>query len=273
LSPPDPFPSRHSQPLPPELAAPLARASNRLASLVRHVQWHGVLPSTNDRAAEYAERGAPEGTVLIAGSQTAGRGRQGRSWQSPPGAGLYFSILLRPAPDVVPLLTIAAGVAVAEGIRTATGLVPTLKWPNDLLVAGRKLAGILAEAGASRTGVSHVVLGVGINVRPAVYPPDVAMRATSLEGEVGRHVDPGVVLAECLAALAARYDDLNRGRATAVLDAWRASAKPLLGQPVEWDDCGNMRRGVAEDVDGTGALVVRTAAGHARVISGEVRWM
>ena len=105
--------------------------------------------------------------MIIADTQTAGRGRQGRSWCSPPGAGLYVSVVMRPPLRAVPLLTVGAGVAIAEGIRAATGLTPALKWPNDVYVGARKLAGILAEAGSIPGGAQHVVLGFGINVLPA----------------------------------------------------------------------------------------------------------
>jgi BirA family transcriptional regulator, biotin operon repressor / biotin---[acetyl-CoA-carboxylase] ligase len=197
--------------------------------------------------------------------------------------------VLRPEARVVPLLTLAAGVAVADGVRTATGLTPVLKWPNDVYVdspptslepgrsiplgPGRKLGGILAEAGSSSAGGSYVIVGIGLNVRPAAYPPEVASRATSLEGELGHEVDGGRVLAECLTAFAGRYDDLQHDRTDTVLLAWRAYASPLMGRAVEWDDRGCMRRGVAEDVDGTGALVVRTGQGTMRVIAGDVRWI
>ena len=255
------------QPLPPELAAALARVAHRLGPFGRQAHWYAEAASTNDLAAMLAERGAAEGSMVIADAQTAGRGRQGRAWASPAGAGLYASIVLRPPARAVPLITIAAGVAVVEGIRAATGLSTALKWPNDVYVSGRKRAGILAEAAAA-----HVVLGFGITVRPAAYPADVAARATSLERELGREVDTGALLAECIAALAARYDDLGRDRSAVVLDAWRASAQPLLGRAVEWNSDDGVRRGIAEDVDASGALLVRTPQGTARVISGEVRW-
>jgi BirA family biotin operon repressor/biotin-[acetyl-CoA-carboxylase] ligase len=269
LSPPE-FP--HTQPLPDELARPLAAAASRLGPLARQIMWYSKLSSTNDLAAAFAERGVREGCVIIADTQTAGRGRHGRPWCSPPGAGLYVSLVMRPPQRVVPLLTVGAGVAIAEGIRAATGLAPALKWPNDVHVGSRKLAGILAEAGSIPGGAQHVVLGFGINVLPAAYPREIAERATSLEGELGRSVDRGAVLAECLAALAARYDDLQRGRPAIVLDAWRAFARPMFGRPVEWDGREGTQRGVAEDVDDSGALVVRTEAGRARLISGEIRW-
>jgi BirA family biotin operon repressor/biotin-[acetyl-CoA-carboxylase] ligase len=264
----------HAQPLPPDLASGLARAADRLGPFARQAQWYVELSSTNDLAGELAALGAREGLIILADTQTAGRGRLGRTWHSPSGAGLYLSVVLRPQAKVVPLLTIAAGVAVAEGIRSSTGLSTAVKWPNDVLIAGRrKIAGILAEAGSSSGGVSHVIVGIGINVRPAAYPPDVAQRATSLEEELGRPVDRGQVLADCLAAFAARYDDLQRDRTDAVLLTWRKYAKLTLGHPVEWDDRGALRRGIAEDVDGTGALLVRTDSGMTRVISGEVRWI
>jgi BirA family transcriptional regulator, biotin operon repressor / biotin---[acetyl-CoA-carboxylase] ligase len=278
LSPPDVL--LRAQPLPPDLAAALASAAGRIGSFGRHVHWYAEAPSTNDLAAMLAERGVDEGTAVIADAQTAGRGRQGRAWSSPAGAGLYVSIVLRPHQHVVPLLTMAAGVALVEGIRGATGLTPDLKWPNDVYVCGRKLAGILVEAalhgGASQQSVPAIhgcVLGFGINVRAAAYPPGIALRATSLERELGREVDRGILLAECLASLAARYDDLRENRSDVVLEAWRTFARPLLGRAVEWDSRDGVQRGTAEGVDGSGALLVRTAHGVERLIAGEVRWI
>ena len=112
-----------------------------------------------------------------------------------------MSTLTRPAAHAVGLLTLAAGVAIAEGIQAATGLQPQLKWPNDIYMEGRKLAGILAEAGTSSAGVQYVILGCGINLMPAAYPPDVAARATSIESELGRPIDRGLLLVQCLTAL------------------------------------------------------------------------
>ena len=221
-----------------------------------------------------AERGAPEGCVVVANAQSAGRGRHGRSWASPPGAGLYVSAVLRPPDRALPLLTIAAGVAVAEGIQAATGLAVDVKWPNDVYAHGRKVAGILAEASSSNAGaIQHVVVGAGINVMPAAYPPEIVHRATSLETELGRAVDRGLVLAEYLCALAARYADLQDGRGDAVARVWRARAASMLGRRVQWETADATCEGVALDIDDTGALVVRTAAGPIRVTAGEVRWV
>lgn len=256
-------------PLPADLREPIERASGTLGPFGRRVLWYPEIGSTNDVASTLAERGEPEGTVIVADAQTAGRGRLGRTWASPGGAGLYLSIILRPDPSFAGLVTLAAGVAVAEGIERATGLPVVLKWPNDVYVEGRKLAGILAEAVSSFA----VVLGIGINVLPAAYPQDVAARATSLETELGRAVDRGAVLAECLVAFALRYDDLRSTRSADVVRAWKARAAATFGRRVAWESSGVQLEGIAQGVDGDGALLVQTPQGMLRIISGEVRWI
>jgi BirA family biotin operon repressor/biotin-[acetyl-CoA-carboxylase] ligase len=257
-------------PLPPEFAEALSRAGDRLGIFNRGVLWYADVSSTNDLASRLAERGAPEGSVVAANAQHAGRGRYGRTWASPPDAGLYVSTVLRPASHIASLVTIAAGVAVAEAIQTATGLVTRVKWPNDVFVDERKLAGVLAE-GAVGTN-RYVILGIGINVMPAAYPPDVAARATSLEGELGRGVDRGLLLAEVLGSLAERYRQLQTGYAAAVTNAWRARAAQTFGRAVQWESGDATFEGVAENIDETGALIVRTRTGIERVISGIVTW-
>jgi BirA family biotin operon repressor/biotin-[acetyl-CoA-carboxylase] ligase len=258
--------------LPDDLAAPLARLAPQFAPFGRRILWCPILGSTNDAAGRLADDGEPEGTVVVADAQTAGRGRHGRVWISPPGAGLYTSIVLRPAPDVLDLITLTAGVALAAGLRAASGIEAAVKWPNDIYVGGRKVAGILAEGGTSAAG-PHVVLGFGINLLPASFPPEVASRATALESELGRAVDRGLVLAECLAALAGRYADLHRGHREAILADWRTLARSTFGRAVEWDTPAGVSLGVVEDIDGSGALLVRTGSGRARLVAGEVRWV
>ena len=177
--------------------------------------------------------------------------------------------------DTARLLTLAGGVAVAEGIRAGTGLPVELKWPNDVVVGRprRKLAGILAEAATVAGQIDHVVLGVGINLSAAAYPPELAGRASSLEVELGRPVDRAAVLAETLAALGERYADLRAGRARAVLDRWRALAPSAEGSPVEWTAREGPRAGTAAGIDDDGALLVRRAHGLERIVAGEVRWL
>jgi BirA family biotin operon repressor/biotin-[acetyl-CoA-carboxylase] ligase len=263
--------------LPREFAEPLQRAAGELAPLGTRVIWHPETQSTNADAMALAEAGAAEGCVVIADMQTAGRGRMGRSWSSPAGAGIYASVLLRPEPRVARMLTIAAGVAIADAIEAAAGISPVLKWPNDVYLgggppAGRKVAGILAEAGYA-AGESWVVLGFGINVLPAAFSRELIAHATSLESELGRSVDRGELLAACLVRLAARYMELRAGRSADVARAWRRRASVTFGRPVEWDDGGALTSGVVRNIDDEGALIVDTPAGVARVLSGELRWV
>ena len=239
--------------------------------MARRVLWFDEVGSTNDVAVLLAERGESEGTVVAADTQTAGRGRLGRSWSSPIGAGVYFSVILRP-PTRVPLLTLAAGVAVAQGLQAATGLTPDLKWPNDVYVGNRKLAGILAEGGTSKGSIPFVVLGIGINVLAVTLPSELASRATSVEAELGRSVERELVFAHVLVALAERYGELCAGQSARLHRAWRDRAGRMLDRTVEWDDRGTRRSGVARDIDQDGALIVESASGTQRIIAGEVTW-
>jgi BirA family biotin operon repressor/biotin-[acetyl-CoA-carboxylase] ligase len=230
-----------------------------------------------DVAAAAAAAGAAEGFTVVADEQTAGRGRRGHGWSSPAGAGLYLSMLLRPPHDergarVLPLMTIAAGVAVRRAIGRATGLWADLKWPNDLLVGGRKLSGILAEGHQLASPQQAVVIGAGINVSHAVLPAALASCATSLEAELGRRVTRGQVLEPLLVALPETYDELRRGDADAILREWRGAAPDAAGAPVEWDHAGEVRCGTTAGVDGDGALLIRTGAALERFIGGELRW-
>ena len=268
-----------SEPLPEEFAAALAATAERRGSLGQPSFFLSSASSTNDIAMALAERGAPEGAVAIALTQTAGRGRQGREWFSPAGAGLYVSVLIRDA-AIAPMLTLAGGVAVAQGIREATGLSVAIKWPNDIVVRDemapgkrRKIAGILAEAASAGGRVQHVVVGFGVNVRPAAYPAGLEKRVTSLERELGRPVDAGLVLSEILVALNQQVAALKAGEQAGVLERWKALAPSATGAAVEWNTSGNSLRGTTHGVDQDGALLIRVAGRLERVISGEVQWL
>ena len=258
---------------PASFQARLRAAASRLGPFGGRVRHHPRVGSTNDVAALLAERGAPHGTVVVADEQTAGRGRHGNSWSSPPGAGLYASALLRV--ESPPVLTLAAGVAVAEALARAAGLDALLEWPNDVVAAGggrrRKVAGILAEASTVGHRVDRVVLGIGINLRDGAWPPEVASRAGSVEGLTGRRVDPAALLVEVLAALAVRCGELEAGRVAALLRRWEALAPSSRGAPVEWSEGPVRRRGVTEGVDHQGALIVRVEGRRERLSGGEVR--
>lgn len=258
--------------LPQDFTAPVAGLAPRGVAV--DVRWHGSLPSTMDAAAALAAGGAPHGVVVAADEQTAGRGRRGAAWASPPGAGLYFSFVARPAlaetaagRPPLSIITLAAGVGVRQGVAAATGLGANLKWPNDLLVGRRKLAGILAEGVAIGSPGQAVIVGVGVNVQAAAYPPDVEARATSIEGELGRGIDRGALFAEILHALWASLAALEQSPGD-ILRAWRAASPSATGTRVEWEG----RQGVTAGIDDTGALLVNTAAGLERVIAGELQW-
>ncbi len=163
------------------------------------------------------------------------------------------------------LLTLAAGVALAEALEEATGLRADLKWPNDLYVSGRKLAGILAEASGEL-----MILGYGINVAASAYPPELGDRATSIESELGRRVDRHEVFVETLAALSRRYDDLLAGRFDAILDAWRRRAPGASGARVTWMAHDGLQHGVTAGIDDRGALLVLVGDRTERIVSGEV---
>ena len=263
--------------LPPELASALRATASRRGPIGQPLHFFHETGSTNDVAASLAEGGAAEGTTVLALAQSAGRGRFGRAWFSPPGAGLYVSIVFR-SRAAAPYLTLAGGVAVAEGIRRATGLPVSIKWPNDIvMIEGatgrhRKLAGILAEASSGPGGLQHVVLGFGINLRPAAYPPEIAGRASSIETELGREADAGVVLGETLAALASAVALLDGGDVSAVLEQWRALAPSAHGAVVQWDGADGPASGVSAGIADDGALLVKVGGRVERIISGELRW-
>jgi BirA family biotin operon repressor/biotin-[acetyl-CoA-carboxylase] ligase len=233
------------------------------ASIVRL----GRVESTQTVAFALAADGAPDGTVVMADSQAAGRGRRGRAWRDEPGASLLVSIVLRPRlePARLPGLSLAAGVAVAEALTRTAGITPRLKWPNDVLVGGRKLAGILLETrltGARPTAV----LGVGVNLSQRVFPADLGPRATSVWLASGRLVDRDALLSALLDALGDWRRRLERQGFAPIRTRWRALAD-TLGRTVTVDGVS----GVAVDVDADGALVVADAEGRRRrVLAGDV---
>ena len=254
--------------IPQDVVAALAALRERRADARLDVRWHASLPSTMDAASALAHEGAPHGVVVVAEHQTQGRGRRGTTWASPSGAGLYFSFIARPSGASVARLTLAVGVAVRDGIVAATGLAPELKWPNDLLVGKRKLAGILAEGLAIGTSNHAVIIGVGVNVQPAAYPPEVSARATSIEDELGRRIDRGLLFGEILISLWDWLAQLGQSPGD-ILQAWRAASPNAIGTRVEWEG----RSGVTAGIDDDGALLVQTPSGVERIIAGELQWM
>jgi BirA family biotin operon repressor/biotin-[acetyl-CoA-carboxylase] ligase len=224
-----------------------------------------TVDSTQRVAFELAEQGAADGTAVVADTQTAGRGRRGRVWHDAPGDSLLVSIVVRPRLTVadLPKLSLAAAVAVAEAIDLATGLKARLKWPNDVLVNGRKAAGILLESRIVAEPI--VVAGIGVNLRQRTFPPELAETATSLDLEGGRAVGREELLEAVLAAFERWRTGLESEGFAALRTRWLALAD-TIGRAVTVGE----HAGVAVDLAEDGALVLRQSAGLQHVFAGEV---
>jgi BirA family transcriptional regulator, biotin operon repressor / biotin---[acetyl-CoA-carboxylase] ligase len=234
----------------------------------RRLEYRAVLGSTQDLARRLAQAGAAEGTVVLAGRQTAGRGRLGRSFISPRG-GLYFTVVLRPVLEQLRPLPIVAALAVARGLERVAGLRTALKWPNDVLVGGRKICGILVESELMGQAVSYALVGIGVNVNAdmAAYP-EIAAIATSVTAEAGRPVSREALAAAVLSELEALYLAVQSGRR--VQDEWRARLE-TLGRQVRVTSGQTVEEGLAEDVDGDGSLILlRPDGSRVSIAAGDV---
>jgi len=231
------------------------------------VRRHADLDSTNRLAADLARTGAPEGVVVVADHQTAGRGRLGRTWEAPPGSSLLMTVVLRPALDAarLHLVTMAVALAAADACAEVAGFAPELKWPNDLVVGDRKLAGILAEAGFEGSVPRWVVVGIGLNVNwPEELPAELAGIAVAANHVAGGPVDRERLLAQLLERLAARYAALE-----SVAEDYRRRCA-TIGREVQVELSTETLRGRAVDVDDAGHLVVDTGRGVRVVAVGDV---
>lgn len=233
------------------------------------IEIHRQIDSTNNRARALGLAGAAEGALVLAETQTAGRGRRGRHWHSPPGLNLYFSLLLRPLlpPEETPLVTLAAGLGSAEAVRRLSGLLASIKWPNDVLLGERKLAGILTEMEPGSGRASFVVLGVGLNVnlRARDLPPELAERAGSLFMAADRFWDRVEVLAVLLEEIEGVYQDLISGGRDRLIKRYRDFCR-TIGREIRIVQGEAAWEGRALTVDDRGALVVRRSS-DGRVIT------
>ncbi len=230
--------------------------------------------STNDIAEKLARDGVKEGVVIFAESQTRGRGRLGRKWISPPRKGLWFSVLLRPdlRPQAATQLTVAAATSLRRAIREQTGLAPEIKWPNDILVRGRKVAGVLTELSAELDHIKHLILGIGVDVNFAAseFPADLRKQATSLKIEAGRHLQRADLAAAILRELDRDYERIRDYRFHEIADEW-AQHCATLGRRVSIQIGERALQGHAEALDEDGALLLRTQHGRLeRIIGGDV---
>ncbi len=230
--------------------------------------------STNDVIEKLARDGVKEGVVVFAESQTKGRGRLGRKWMSPTHKGLWFSVLLRPelSPQETTQLTVASATALRRAIKNVAGLAAEIKWPNDLLIGGKKVVGILTEMHAEVDRVRHVILGIGVDVNQdaAEFPPELRKIATSLRIAAGEEISRAELATEILRELDFDYARICGGKFPAVADEWEAGCA-TIGKNVAVQMGARLIRGRAESLDDDGALLVRSEHGHLeRIIGGDV---
>jgi len=259
----------------PDLVIPEEIALGLNTSIMgRRILYREEVTSTQDEAGEVARKGAEEGVVVISERQTKGRGRKGRLWSSPPREGLYFSTILRPnlKPNQIVQIPLIAGVAVCKAIRKVTPLEPRIKWPNDITIGGKKVAGILAEMSCDMDRVDHIVLGIGVNVntRCSLLPEPTRGIATSLAENCGEYVSRVRLVQSILAEFDALYTAFLASGFDALREEWKA-LDSTVGSWVKVSDAEGEIKGKALDIDGEGFLLVRKENGNVkRVISGDV---
>ncbi len=247
-----------------------ARAAQRIGCRIEYLD---ATDSTNTVARQRAAEGALEGTAVIAEAQTRGRGRLGRTWASPPGRNLYLSIVLRPPIAVAEAaqLALVAGLAVVEAV---SDWVPhaAIKWPNDVVIDGRKVAGILTEMEADDDRVRFVILGIGVNLNaaPEDFPDELRDKATALCAATGQHIDRTAFAERMLSCIEKRYVSFLATGFAALRPLWEARSC-LTGRSVEIDGAGQRCAGVVAGIGDDGALILRDAGGHeTRVVAGDV---
>ena len=233
--------------------------------------------STNSKAKELAGRGTPEGTIVIAERQTVGRGRRGRSWFSPDNSGLYLSLVLRPevVPAEAPKMTLMTAVAVCDVLVPHLSSPPRVKWPNDILAGGRKIAGILTEISTEPDAIDYVVVGLGLNVNvPArQFPKEIRGRATSILIETGKVHSRAAILRSFLEHFERIYALFREGRFSLILDRWKAYAD-TAGQYVRVDQIGRVLSGEIQNIDEDGSLLLKDEKGYLhRIISGDITYL
>jgi BirA family biotin operon repressor/biotin-[acetyl-CoA-carboxylase] ligase len=262
------------QAVPDLLLAEELRTGLEVAVVGREIRYFATTDSTNRQACALAEAGAAEGLVVIADQQSSGKGRLGRSWFSPPGVNLYLSIVLRPPlpPQAAPQLTFLSALAVSRAIAAVSGLAPTHKWPNDVLVDGHKVAGLLNEMSAESDRIRYVVLGIGVNLNmtTAQFPADLRAPATSLLVAGGRPVGRAQFARTLLTEVDALYASYLRHGSAPIMAAWEAHCD-LVGKLVAVEGQGEPLGGVVAGIDRDGALLLTLADGATvRVLAGDV---
>lgn len=237
------------------------------------VTFYEVLDSTNLRAKLDAEKGAPQGALVVADMQTAGRGRRGRSWSSPAGTNAYFTLILKPdfEPDKASMLTLVMAMAVAEGIRETCGLEARIKWPNDIVIGGKKVCGMLTELSVQQEYIQHVVVGAGVNVGIQEFPPGIADTATCLEKECGRKIPRAQLIVHIMKAFEKYYEKFMETLDFSVLKEAYDNLLVNCGREVCVLDPKGEYTGISRGINSVGELLVELPDGsEGAVYAGEV---
>lgn len=231
---------------------------------------HESINSTNEFALSLSLRGPESGTVIVADSQERGRGRRGRVWVSPPGSNIYMSAILKPEIAVrdATFLTVAAALSCAHALRSKTGLNVNIKWPNDLMVSGKKIGGILTELRSGHDKINSAVIGIGINVNfcGEDFPEELVNIATSVKELTGKYFSRSEIIAEVLNELERWYKKLTGAGRFSLLEEWKRLSC-TTGRVVRVTLCNEVISGLAEDIDDEGMLVLKLASGERRRIS------
>ncbi len=229
-----------------------------LSAFVSDIKYYPSLASTNELAMQLIKSGASAGTLILADHQSNGKGRNGHNWESEVGVNLLFSLILKPQVPThrLPVMSLLCALAVSQALASHTELTPEIKWPNDVLLDGRKVCGILNESTIMGKEASYVILGIGCNVNQTIFPEDLAQSATSLKLATGKEFDRKALLTDILKYLWPLYKDVERGDYKAHLGLWTGYCR-MLGKEIEYIQQGQTQSGIAEDIDENGRLVVR----------------
>jgi BirA family biotin operon repressor/biotin-[acetyl-CoA-carboxylase] ligase len=241
----------------------------------RDIVYFTETDSTNTRAKDLASKGAPEGTLVISEKQIKGRGRKGRNWFSPSQGGIYTSLILRPgiSPGEAPKITLLTAVVVAETLRTLTQLNVSIKWPNDILVNGKKIAGILTEMSTEMDAIDYIVVGLGLNVNTPRFPDDITEKATSIFIETGKHFPRAKFIQEYLKWYEEYYEIFKKSGFEPVIKRWK-ELTDMIGKRITVEMISKKYAGEVQDIDKDGVLILKDNKGNShRIIFGDVTLM
>ena len=237
----------------------------------REIYYRDVIPSTNIFAKTLLQEGTHEGAVVITDNQTEGHGRSNRKWYSEPFKNLTFSVIVRPtiAPELLCSLSLYAGLSVAEAIEKITSFQPTCKWPNDVLMNGKKICGILSDAVFEYNQLKGIIIGVGINVNQRIFPVELQTTASSLVLETNREYDCSALLSLILERMEHNFQLVQSGRLDQIFERWKRYTT-MFGQIITVHQTENIITGIAARLDEDGGLILLTSSGEQKILAGDI---